>query len=92
MAELQTTEQHLRGEIRGHFERAVNYQKMMENAAALAGDELEKIGGLNQDLERVRVKAESEYAGLKDAAGRICRHHRPDPRAFRPGGERGRLE
>jgi hypothetical protein len=65
MAELQTTEQHLRGEIRGHFERAVNYQKMMENAAALAGDELEKIGGLNEDLERVRVKAESEYTSLK---------------------------
>ncbi|MCX6574571.1 MAG: hypothetical protein NTX99_11375 [Candidatus Aminicenantes bacterium] len=69
MAELQTTEQHLRGEIRGHFERAVNYQKMMENAAALAGDELEKIGGLNQDLEQVRVKAESEYTALKDQMG-----------------------
>jgi len=65
MAELQTTEQHLRGEIRGHFDRAVNYQKMMENAASLAGEELEKIGGLNQELEKVRVKAESEYAGLK---------------------------
>ncbi len=65
MAELQTTETYLRGEIRGHFERAVNYQKMMENAAALAGDELEKIGGLNRDLEKVRVKAEEEYAGLK---------------------------
>ena len=38
---------------------------MMENAAALAGDELEKIGGLNQELEKVRVKAEAEYAGLK---------------------------
>ncbi|NTV81382.1 MAG: hypothetical protein HGA24_08170, partial [Candidatus Aminicenantes bacterium] len=35
MAELQSTEDHLRGEIRGHFERAVNYQKMMENAAGL---------------------------------------------------------
>jgi len=65
MAELLTTETYLRGEIRGHFERAVNYQKMMENAAALAGDELEKIGGLNRDLEKVRVKAEEEYAGLK---------------------------
>ncbi len=65
MAELQTTEEHLRGEIRGHFERAVNYQKMMENAASLAGEELEKIGGLNQELEKVRVKAESEYANLK---------------------------
>ncbi len=65
MAELQTTETYLRGEIRGHFERAVNYQKMMENAAALAGDELEKIGGLNRDLEKVRIKAEEEYAGLK---------------------------
>ena len=50
MAELQATEDHLRGEIRGHFERAVNYQKMMENAATLAGDELERIGGLNQEL------------------------------------------
>jgi hypothetical protein len=69
MAELQTTEQFLRGEIRGHFERAVNYQKMMENAAALAGDELEKIGGLNQELEKVRVKAEDEYAGLKKQLG-----------------------
>ena len=69
MAELQTTEQHLRGEIRGHFERAVNYQKMMENAAALAGDELEKIGGLNRELEQVRVKAESEYTALKDQMG-----------------------
>jgi len=85
MAELQTTEQHLRGEIRGHFERAVNYQKMMENAAALAGDELEKIGGLNQDLERVRVKAESEYTSLKDQlagyAGLIAQIPAPSVRA-----------
>jgi hypothetical protein len=65
MAGLQSTEDHLRGEIRGHFERAVNYQKMMENAAGLAGDELEKIGGLNQELERVRLKAEEEYQALK---------------------------
>jgi len=65
MAELQTTEEFIRGEVRGHFDRAVNYQKMMENAAALAGDELEKIGGLNQELERVRLKAESEYEALK---------------------------
>ncbi|MGB8958841.1 MAG: hypothetical protein WCC00_07510, partial [Candidatus Aminicenantales bacterium] len=65
MAELQTTEEHLRGEIRGHFDRAVNYQKMMANAAVLAGDELEKIGGLNEELENVRVKAEAEYAALK---------------------------
>ena len=85
MAELQTTEQHLRGEIRGHFERAVNYQKMMENAAALAGDELEKIGGLNQELEKVRVKAESEYTGLKDQlagyAGIIAQLPAPSVRA-----------
>ncbi len=66
MSELQTTEEHLRGEIRGHFERAVNYQKMMENAAVLAGGELEKIGGLNEEIEKVRVRAESEYAGLKE--------------------------
>lgn len=66
MAELQSTEEHLRGEIRGHFERAVNYQKMMENAAALAGGELEKIGGLNDEIEKVRVKAASEYANLKE--------------------------
>ena len=69
MAELQTSETYLRGEIRGHFERASNYQKMMENAAALAGDELEKIGGLNRELEKVRVKAEEEYAGLKKSLG-----------------------
>ncbi len=69
MAELLTTETYLRGEIRGHFERAANYQKMMENAAALAGDELEKIGGLNRELEKVRVKAEEEYAGLKKSLG-----------------------
>lgn len=66
MAELQSTEEHLRGEIRGHFDRAVNYQKMMENAAVLAGSELEKIGGLNQEIEKVRVKAESEYVNLKE--------------------------
>jgi hypothetical protein len=69
MAALQSTETYLRGEIRGHFERAVNYQKMMENAAALAGDELEKIGGLNGELEKVRTKAEEEYAGLKKSLG-----------------------
>jgi hypothetical protein len=66
MAELQATEEHLRGEIRGHFERAVNFQKMMENAATLAGDELEKIGGLNQELEKVRIRAEAEYANLRE--------------------------
>jgi hypothetical protein len=69
MAELLTSETYLRGEIRGHFERAANYQKMMENAAALAGDELEKIGGLNRELEKVRVKAEEEYASLKKSLG-----------------------
>jgi hypothetical protein len=69
MAELQTTEQHLRGEIRGHFDRAVNYQKMMENAAALAGDELEKIGALHEELERVRVNAEAEYDALRGQLG-----------------------
>ena len=65
MAELQSTEEHLRGEIRGHFDRAVNYQKMMEHAAALAGGELEKIGVLNGEIEKIRVRAESEYANLK---------------------------
>jgi hypothetical protein len=65
MAELEATEEHLRQQIRGHFERAVNYQKMMENAAGLAGDELERIGGLNQELERVRVRAQEEYESLK---------------------------
>jgi hypothetical protein len=65
MAGLQSTEDHLRGEIRGHFDRAVNYQKMMENAAGLAGDELERIGGLHQELERVRTKAEDIYQTLK---------------------------
>ncbi len=69
MAGLRETEQHLRGEIRGHFERAVNYQKMMENAANLAGDELEKIGGLNEELEKVRTKAETEYEKLKKHLG-----------------------
>ncbi len=69
MSELRETEQHLRGDIRGHFERAVNYQKMMENAAALAGDELEKIGGLNQELEKVRVRAETEYGKIKSHLG-----------------------
>ena len=65
MAELQSTEEHLRGEVRGHFARAVNYQKMMENAAALAGGELEKIGGLNEEIEKIRVRAEAEYDSLK---------------------------
>ncbi|HSA96289.1 MAG TPA: hypothetical protein VLJ16_09570, partial [Acidobacteriota bacterium] len=65
MTELQATEDHLRGEIRGHFERAMNYQKMMENAAALAGEELERIGGLNGELEKVRVRAEKVYETLK---------------------------
>jgi hypothetical protein len=65
MAELQTLEEHLRCEVRGHFERAVNYQKMMEHAAVLAGSELEKIGVLNDEIEKVRVKAEKIYADLK---------------------------
>ena len=65
MSELQATEERFRAEIRGHFERAVNYQKMMENAAGLAGDELEKIGGLNQELEKIGGRPEDEYANLK---------------------------
>jgi len=69
MAELRETDLHLRGEIRGHFDRAVNYQKMMEHAANLAGDELEKIGGLNQELEKVRLRAESEYENIKKNLG-----------------------
>jgi hypothetical protein len=65
MTELQATEAHLRGEIRDHFLRAQNYQQMMENAAGLAGEELEKIGGLHTELEKVRVKAEGEYTNIK---------------------------
>jgi hypothetical protein len=65
MAELQKAEEHVRGQIRGHFDRAVNYQKMMENAAALAGDELERISGLNHELEKIRVRAEDEYKNIK---------------------------
>ncbi len=65
MAELQKAEEHVRGQIRGHFDRAVNYQKMMENAAGLAGNELERITGLNQELEKIRVRAEDEYKNIK---------------------------
>ena len=65
MSELYATEGHLRGEIRQHFLRAQNYQQMMENAAGLAGEELEKIGGLHSELEKVRTRAESEYVNIK---------------------------
>lgn len=65
MAELQGAEENIRGQIRGHFDRAVNYQKMIENAAVLAGDELERIAGLNQDLEKIRLRAEDEYKNIK---------------------------
>jgi len=65
MAELQKAEEHVRGQIRGHFDRTVNYQKMMENAAALAGDELERISVLNLELEKIRVRAEDEYKNIK---------------------------
>ncbi len=65
MAELQGAEENIRGQIRGHFDRAVNYQQMMENAATLAGDELERIAGLNQDLEKIRLRAEGEYRKVK---------------------------
>jgi hypothetical protein len=70
MAELQGAEENIRGQIRGHLDRAVNYQKMMENAAGLAGDELERIAGLNQDLEKIRLRAEDEYKNIrKNLAG-----------------------
>jgi hypothetical protein len=65
MAELQGAEENIRGQIRGHFDRAVSYQQMMENAAGLAGTELERIAGLNLDLEKIRVRAESEYQKVK---------------------------
>lgn len=65
MAELQKAEGDVRGQIRGHFDRAVSHQKMMENAAGRAGDELEKIAGLNQELEKIRVRAEDEYKNIK---------------------------
>jgi hypothetical protein len=65
MAELQGAEENIRGQFRGHLERAVNYQKMMENAAGLAGDELERLAGLNQDLEKIRLRAEDEYKNIK---------------------------
>ncbi|OGD22348.1 MAG: hypothetical protein A2Y70_04125 [Candidatus Aminicenantes bacterium RBG_13_64_14] len=65
MAELQGAEENIRAQIRGHFDRAVNFQKMMENAAGLAGNELERISGLNQELEKIRVRAEDEYQKVK---------------------------
>lgn len=65
MADLQAAEARVRQQIRGHFDRVMNYQRMMENAAGLASEELERIGGLNEELERIRVRAEQEYASLK---------------------------
>ena len=65
MAELQGAEENIRGQIRGHFDRAVSYQQMMENAAGLAGTELERIAGLNHDLEKIRLRAEAEYQKVK---------------------------
>jgi hypothetical protein len=65
MAELQGAEENIRGQIREHLDRTVNYQKMMENAAVLAGNELERIAGLNQDLEKIRLRAEDEYTNIK---------------------------
>ena len=75
MAELQGAEENIRGQIRGHFDRTVNYQKLIENANVLVGNELkriaglnqdlEKIAGLNQDLEKIRLRAEDEYNNIK---------------------------
>lgn len=66
MTELEIARESLRTRIQEHFTRAMDHHKLMENAAVLSIDELQKIDDLNRQLADVRQRAVEETSTLRE--------------------------
>ena len=66
MAELESAHANLRSRIMEHFGRAKDNQKLMEKAAILSVDELQKIDDLNRQLGEVCQQASEQTASLRE--------------------------
>jgi hypothetical protein len=64
LADLRTAKDQIQSQIRGHLERALSNQKMMEKMSSQALEEYEKISHLGLELDGIRQRAEEETANL----------------------------
>jgi hypothetical protein len=65
LAELKTAKEQIQGQIKGHLDRALSCQQMMEKMSNQAYEEYEKINHLSLELDGIRQRAEQETSILK---------------------------
>lgn len=65
LAELKTAKENIRGQIKGHLDRATSCQQMMEKMSNQAYEEYETISHLSLELDGIRQRAEKESSLLK---------------------------
>jgi hypothetical protein len=65
LASLKTAKEQLHGQIKGHLDRAMSCQQMMEKMSDQAYEEYETIGHLSLELDGIRQRAEHETSLLR---------------------------
>jgi len=65
LAELKSSKEQIQGQIKGHLDRALSCQQMMEKMSNQAYDEYEKVNHLGLELDGIRQRAEQESSLLK---------------------------
>ena len=65
LAELKTAKENIRGQIKGHLDRATSCQQMMEKMSNQAYEEYETISHLSLELDGIRQRAEKESSLLR---------------------------
>ncbi len=65
LAELKSAKEQLQGQIKGHIERALSCQQMMEKMSNQAYEEYEKVSHLGLELDGIRQRAERETSLLR---------------------------
>lgn len=66
MTELEIARESLRTRIQEHFVRAMDHHKLMEKAATLSIDELQRIDDLSRQLADIRQRAVEETSTLRE--------------------------
>ncbi|MBM3305313.1 MAG: hypothetical protein FJY79_05140 [Candidatus Aminicenantes bacterium] len=66
MTELELARESLRTRIQEHFVRAMDHHKLMEQAATLSIDELQRIDDLSRQLAEIRQRAVEETSTLRE--------------------------
>jgi hypothetical protein len=65
LAELKTAKEQIQGKIKGHMDRALSCQQMMEKMSNQAWEEYETVSHLSLELDGIRQRAEREVSLLK---------------------------